>query len=252
MYDETTSKKGANDVVSFLHYYIENILDPDVKILYLFSDNCCAQNKNHTLVRFLVTLCYTGRFDTIVHRFPEPGHSFLPCDRFFGIIEKKKRRIDRIYLPQEYMEIVKSSSRKFHVIPVTQSMVFNYTDHLKICFNPSPKSETKEKFTISSYRVFKYNKNTGGVACSAAASSDAALTHFVLLKNSANPTLTNVTKAYLDKLPLKDLKYKNVMQLANEYIGQRDMHFYLSLKSDKCLENQDSAVSESDNNSDVE
>lgn len=97
MYDETTCKKGANDVVSFLQYYIENILDPDVRILYLFSDKCCSQNKNHTLVRFLATLCYTGRFDTIVHRFPEPGHSFLPCDRFFGIIEKKKRRIGRVH-----------------------------------------------------------------------------------------------------------------------------------------------------------
>lgn len=131
-------------------------------------------------------------------------------------------------------------------------MIFNYTDHLNFFFNLSPKSETEEKFAISSYRIFKYTKNTGEVACSAGASSDAALTHFVLLKNTANPTLTNVTKAYLDKLALKDLKYKNVMQLANEYVGKRDMHFYLSLKSDKSLDNKDSAVSESDNNSDVE
>lgn len=252
MYDETICKKGANDVLSFLKYYIENLLSPDVKILYLFSDNCCAQNKNHTLVRFLATLCYTGRFDTIIHRFPEPGHSFLPCDRCFGIIEKKIRRIDRIFLPKEYMEIVKSSSRKFHVIPVSQSMVFNYTDHLKSFFYPSPKSETKEKFAISSYRVFKYTKNIGGVACSASASPDVLLSNFVLLKSNANPTLTDVGQAYSDKLTLKDLKYKNVMVLANEYVSKSDMHFYLSLKSDQCVEHQDSEVSDSDNNSDVE
>lgn len=105
-------------------------------------------------------------------------------------------------------------------------------------FNPSPKSETKEKFGISSYGVFKYTQNTGRVACIAGASADVALTHFVLLKNTANPTLTNVTKAHLDKLLLKDLKYKNVMQLANEYVGKSDMHVYLFLKSDKSLRKQ--------------
>lgn len=86
MYDQTTCKKGANEVVSFLQYYIENVLGPDIKILYLFSNNCYAQNKNHALVRYLATLCFTEKFDVIMNRFPEPGHSFLPGERFFGII----------------------------------------------------------------------------------------------------------------------------------------------------------------------
>jgi len=50
MYNETVSKKGPNEVISFLHYYIKNILNPNVKKLYLFSDNCSAQNKNKTLL----------------------------------------------------------------------------------------------------------------------------------------------------------------------------------------------------------
>lgn len=199
MYDQTTCKKGANEVVSFLQYYIENVLGPDIKILYLFSNNCYAQNKNHALVRYLATLCFTERFDVIMHRFPEPGHNFLLCDRFLGIIEKKKRYIDRIFLPQEYMEIVKSSSRKFHVIPVTHTMVLNYTDHLKSFFYPYPKSRSKEKFGISSYRVFKYTKN-GEVACTHSASANAPLINFVLLRSNANPTLNGVEQVYLNRL----------------------------------------------------
>ncbi|CAH2007421.1 unnamed protein product [Acanthoscelides obtectus] len=89
MYDESIAKKGSNDVLSFLNYYFEKVLNTNVKILYLLSDNCCTQNKNNILVMFLVAMCQEGKFDTIIHRFPEVGHSFLPCDRYFGIIEKR-------------------------------------------------------------------------------------------------------------------------------------------------------------------
>lgn len=51
IFDETTGGKKPNETVSFLDHYIENILDKGVKQLILFSDNCCAQNKNYTLVQ---------------------------------------------------------------------------------------------------------------------------------------------------------------------------------------------------------
>ena len=40
MYDETTAKKGANDVVSFLHHFLANFVGSTVLKLYLYSDNC--------------------------------------------------------------------------------------------------------------------------------------------------------------------------------------------------------------------
>lgn len=46
MYDETIAKKDQNEVISFLNYFINNILSKSVTQLYLFSDNCSAQNKN--------------------------------------------------------------------------------------------------------------------------------------------------------------------------------------------------------------
>ncbi|XP_063239520.1 uncharacterized protein LOC134540614 [Bacillus rossius redtenbacheri] len=47
MYDECTAKKGSNEVISFLKHYFDNVLNTSVKKVYLFSDNCCAQNKNN-------------------------------------------------------------------------------------------------------------------------------------------------------------------------------------------------------------
>lgn len=96
IYDETTARKSPNEVISFLYYYINNILPKTVKVLYLFSDNAAAQNKNMVIVQFLHLIVKSTPIQKIVHRFPEPGHSYLPCDRCFGVIEKflkKKKRL---------------------------------------------------------------------------------------------------------------------------------------------------------------
>ncbi len=41
------------------------------------------------------------KFDHIDQKFAEPGHSFLPNDRDFGLIEKRERKLDRFFLPQD-------------------------------------------------------------------------------------------------------------------------------------------------------
>jgi len=56
MYDESTAKKGQNEVISFLNYYLLNILSPDVNMVYLFSDNCSAQKQNKLLFAYLSLL----------------------------------------------------------------------------------------------------------------------------------------------------------------------------------------------------
>ncbi|PSN39943.1 hypothetical protein C0J52_23288 [Blattella germanica] len=90
LYHEEQGKKGANEVSSFLYHYVQHYIPQSINELNLFSDSCPGQNKNHTIVRFCMALTATGRFQTITHRFPERGHSFLPCDRNFGAFKKKK------------------------------------------------------------------------------------------------------------------------------------------------------------------
>jgi hypothetical protein len=53
----------------------------------------CSQNGgdrcNMTENNFQFTQVKSGWLNKIIHRFPEAGHSFMPCDRVFGEIEKK-------------------------------------------------------------------------------------------------------------------------------------------------------------------
>lgn len=54
---EGISRKGCNDVCSFLMHYIGNILPKTTKHLHIFSDGCAGQNKNHTVIRLCDTVC---------------------------------------------------------------------------------------------------------------------------------------------------------------------------------------------------
>lgn len=60
----------------------------------MFTDNCQGQNQNITMLRYWQTLVTNKIFEIVHHYFPKRGHSFLPCDRHFGVIEKMQRKVD--------------------------------------------------------------------------------------------------------------------------------------------------------------
>lgn len=62
IYHEGQAKKGPDDVCSFLSDFSSKVPDY-VKNLYVYSDNCGCQNKNHTLKRYLLSLTDLGRFE---------------------------------------------------------------------------------------------------------------------------------------------------------------------------------------------
>lgn len=49
------------------------------------------------------------------HKFLEPGHSFMECDRDFGVIEKAKKTHQVFYTPQEWYDPVAASSKSIRV-----------------------------------------------------------------------------------------------------------------------------------------
>lgn len=120
------ANKGANDVCSMLLKYINTSIPHSVKKLYLFSDGCPGQNKNNTVVRFLCSLIQISRFNKIEHYFPIRGHSYLPNDRNFGTIKRKLKLHDRIYVPDQYKELIKASSSKFEVEMVQSEDILDF------------------------------------------------------------------------------------------------------------------------------
>lgn len=112
LWDEATAKRGSDEIASCLKMYFEN---NDIKgeKLIAISDNCGGQNKNWTLVSFWLYLLKTGRFKDIKHIFPQVGHTMLPSDRDFALVEKHvTSHYQMVYAPEHWEEVLKTSQKK--------------------------------------------------------------------------------------------------------------------------------------------
>jgi hypothetical protein len=133
-------------------------LGSQVETVLIFTDNCSAQNKNYALVQYLYTLAIRNLFGLkkIIHRYPEPDHSFLPCDQAFGLIEKNRRKLESVILPEEYKSLTTTTCKKISVVPVHQDMILNYAGHTKNLFKKNVTNRNKVKFSILSDRYTEY------------------------------------------------------------------------------------------------
>ena len=241
MYDEVTSKKGSNEVIIFLHHYLNNFLPETVKIIYLFSDNAFAQNKNQTLVKYLYifTKLNNKEIEAILHQYPEPGHSFLPCDRSFALIEKAKRRKERVHLPDEWKTLVRKTSNKFRVIDVTQDMIMDFSSHFKPYFKATFTSKEKNKFAISKYRLCQYKRECTYFECSITVGLPIFL-RFYPCKENIQLSLPDSKMIQPYPLLLNEKKATDVKLLANKYVPAIDLWYYrfvLKEPQDENLEN---------------
>lgn len=233
-YHEGEGKRGPDEVCTFLKMYIEQKIDPSVKELYIFSDACGGQNRNHTVIRFWLALSMSGRFEKIVHFFPERGHSFLPCDRDFGTAKRIIRKMDRIYTPEEY-ELLLASARKdgsFSVRIIRNDEILDFKSwwpkyFKKTCQELSNTSNKKEKFAISQYKQFEMLSSNPGYLVASDTIGGLVKRSFRLVKPKVVVILPR-GKVYNGKIPIKVKKVEDVRKIV-QYIPHQKQGFYNSI-----------------------
>ena len=101
------------------------------------------------------------RFELIMHVFPIRGHSFLPCDRDFGSIEMKKRKVETLYIPDQWIAIIEGArvKNKFDVVRVTQDMTFDFQKELAPFFKKVVKTGTA-KLRVRDARRFSIRSSS--------------------------------------------------------------------------------------------
>lgn len=84
------------------------------KQVVLFSDSCTGQNRNIKTSLTLLKLVQDPLLDmeTIDLKFMIPGHSFLPNDTEFGIIERASKKHGIINVPDDWYNIIKTAKVK--------------------------------------------------------------------------------------------------------------------------------------------
>lgn len=129
-YPETVGKKGSNEVISFLYNFVFQVLDERVQTLEIFCDSAGGQNKNQSMFKFIHYLVhYRRRFTSIKITFPIRGHSYLECDKNFGLVNFKTQ----METPSDWYDLLRISRVKpepFIVVVVEQNMIRDWSSLL--------------------------------------------------------------------------------------------------------------------------
>ena len=146
LWPETVAGRGSEEIASCLLKYFNTVNSPAKKMV-LYSDNCCRQNKNYTVMSLWRYLIRTGKFDEIIHIFPISGHTMLPCDRDFGQIEKVLRKHEHIYTPEEYGKLI-ARARHVNPFPVVHMDTNDF-----VTFKSLAACTTNKKVTVTGEKV---------------------------------------------------------------------------------------------------
>ncbi|XP_068084852.1 uncharacterized protein [Anabrus simplex] len=115
IWTENEFGKGSNEIASLVFdTLIATEMESPITTVRLVCDGCGGQNKNSIV---LAMACHwlsklaPKNVRTVELYFPITGHSFLPPDRVFGVIEKSIRKKEVIYKPSEYIDIISEHAK---------------------------------------------------------------------------------------------------------------------------------------------
>ena len=124
VWDESEGSRGTREIGSCLVEFVKKI-PKNIKSMTLGSDNCGGQTKNSILPKycFYIIMSENNPVETIDHKFPEVGHTYMIIDERFGIIEKAKD--EHIYTLEGWKNLMKKASKSFSVNEMTRDKMVN-------------------------------------------------------------------------------------------------------------------------------
>ncbi|XP_045540071.1 uncharacterized protein LOC123722410 [Papilio machaon] len=106
-FDESNASLEASVFASCIVDQLQSVLNRKLLPVILFSDGCCAQNRNSVLSNALLRLAIEKQV-IITQKYLEKGHTQMECDSVHSAIECKLKGRE-IYLPSQYASIAKSA-----------------------------------------------------------------------------------------------------------------------------------------------
>lgn len=113
LYDESSAKKGANNVASILLYHIITFVLKHFHYceqfheLNLIMDNCGGQNKNGTVIKMAAYFVERRWFQKVNLIFLVKGHTKNDCDRMFNLLKAQWHK-SNVYTFNQALHILAS------------------------------------------------------------------------------------------------------------------------------------------------
>ena len=153
------SGKGANAVVSRLHYFFEHYGLGEEEAL-THADNCSGQNKNNTVVQYFVWRTLRQLHKKITLSFLITGHTKFSPDWCFGLFKRLYQRTN-IRSLEDIATTVEQSAKCNTALLVAKSSgevivkVFDWKAYFRPHFKPLPSNKT--------YHHIRCDSSTPGV-----------------------------------------------------------------------------------------
>lgn len=144
LWHEGISGRKKEDLISAYNQFLTTYAR-DKKNIIIWADNCSGQNKNWSLLSYLLYIINSEDIaaERITIKYFESGHTFMSADSFHHLVEKGLRENPKIYDFQDFSNIVQNSTKNNSVI----AKEMNFKD-----FKHWP------NFTTN-YQIQKLNKN---------------------------------------------------------------------------------------------
>ena len=183
--------KGANAVISMLHFYLKQNGIGE-KTLFMHADNCSGQNKNNMMMWYLMWRVLTDLHSEINLSFLIAGHTKFSPDGGFGLIKRRFNKTE-INCLMDIVEVVESSSKM-------NTAVLVGTENSNECYVPTYDWSTYlgQYFTklpaLKCYHHFKFT-NDGMVGCKKTINSPEVSVNILKKSASVKSTLPNVIQS---------------------------------------------------------
>ena len=233
VWSEDEGNRGSDEVGSILLNHLQSM---DTKEdLVVFSDNCKGQNKNWTIMALWFHLVKEKKFRSITHVFVVTGHTHLPCDRDFGLIEKASRRKEHVYSPEEWITIIGS-------IKIFQVKTMSNSDFKQISLLPirrSAKTTEGRKVEFSKAQIFRFDEMHPGKMLMKTCLSGCFEEVFIEpMTRTLRLGTDGLPAKYSETLKLKSAKLRDVKSLL-PFVPPVHHAFYNNLKEDASLDSDE-------------
>lgn len=156
VWDETMASRGSQEVAACIKKHLST---SNKKHVIIYSDSCTGQNRNIKLALTLMKITQESpSIDRIDHKFMVSGHSYLPNDSDFGLVEKEIRG-KTIFVADDWYSIIKTArrSKKFMLVQMQQEDFLN-TDSLHNAITKRKKNASGAAVNWLSIQWLMYKK----------------------------------------------------------------------------------------------
>ena len=182
----------------------------------------------------------SNRFECVELICPIPGHSYLDCDRDFGLIEKLKLKIEKISVPSEWIKIVKNANfeNPYYIVhinyPLTDNLISDGSPIVKVLdFKSLMENHLKQTLDhLTQVRRIKFSKSEVKISLDLRSEPDIELKLLKTPENSLdiNKFFDDIKLSYSDFLPIRKEKLDNIKKLLTYVSKPKDTTFYDILK----------------------